>query len=61
MSEGVSGGWGCIRQYEGALEPVCGNKTMASIACSAQNLLPVGPSGRGEHRNLSHFGGGGRC
>lgn len=26
MSEGVSAGWGCIRQYEGALELVCGNK-----------------------------------
>ena len=60
MSEGVSAGWGCIKKYEGTLDPVCGNKMMASITRLAQNLLPVGPSGWGEHKSLSHFGGGGR-
>lgn len=45
MSEGVSAGWGCIKKYEGALDPVCGNKMMASLTRSTQNLLPVGPSG----------------
>ena len=45
MSEGVSAGWECIKKYEGALDPVYGNKMMASITRSTQNLLPVGPSG----------------